>query len=45
MKPMVCGAVLYNPWDTQIEVDGAKGLTILHMVIMKKLYCYLFKTH
>ena len=25
MKPTVCGAVLYNPWGTQIWVAGDKG--------------------
>ena len=29
MKPMVSDAVLYNPYGTQIEVAGAKGLTLL----------------
>ena len=29
MKPMVCGAVLYNPWRTQIKVADAKGLKVL----------------
>ena len=26
MKPMVCGAVLYNPYGTDIEVAGGKGV-------------------
>ena len=25
MEPMVCGAVLHNPWITAIEGTGAKG--------------------
>ena len=28
MKPMVCGAVLYNSQGTSIEVAGAKRLKI-----------------
>ena len=36
MKPMLCGAALYNPCGTSIEVASAKGLNIANSPIT---YC------
>ena len=43
MKPIICGAVLYNPLGTHIEVAVVKGFSTKGNIIYLSIYYHIYR--